>query len=41
MPETELDQEAKARFAEEAMPLLDQLYGGALRMTRNLSLIHI
>ena len=35
MPETELDQEAKARFAEEAMPLLDQLYGGALRMTRN------
>lgn len=35
MPETELDQEAKARFSEEAMPLLDQLYGGALRMTRN------
>ena len=35
MPETELDQEAKARFAEEAMPLLDQLYSGALRMTRN------
>ena len=35
MPETELDQDAKARFAEEAMPLLDQLYGGALRMTRN------
>ncbi|OHO33824.1 RNA polymerase subunit sigma [Corynebacterium sp. HMSC034B08] len=35
MPETGLDQEAKARFAEEAMPLLDQLYGGALRMTRN------
>ena len=35
MPETELDQEAKARFAEDAMPLLDQLYGGALRMTRN------
>lgn len=23
------------RFTEEAMPLLDQLYGGALRMTRN------
>nr|WP_095660995.1 sigma-70 family RNA polymerase sigma factor [Corynebacterium glaucum] len=27
--------ERKARFTEEAMPLLDQLYGGALRMTRN------
>jgi len=25
----------KTRFTEEAMPLLDQLYGGALRMTRN------
>ncbi len=24
-----------ARFQEEALPLLDQLYGGALRMTRN------
>ena len=24
-----------ARFEEEALPLLDQLYGGALRMTRN------
>ena len=35
MPETELDKEAQDRFAEEAMPLLDQLYGGALRMTRN------
>lgn len=35
MPETELDKEAQQRFADEAMPLLDQLYGGALRMTRN------
>ena len=25
----------KERFTQEAMPLLDQLYGGALRMTRN------
>ncbi len=31
MAETDVQQ----RFAEEAMPLLDQLYGGALRMTRN------
>lgn len=30
------DQETlAARFEEEALPLLDQLYGGALRMTRN------
>lgn len=28
-------QDLKQRFTEEAMPLLDQLYGGALRMTRN------
>lgn len=39
MPETEPDNgvsdDLKARFDEEAMPLLDQLYGGALRMTRN------
>lgn len=39
MPETEPDagvsDDLKARFNEEAMPLLDQLYGGALRMTRN------
>lgn len=35
MPETELATDLKARFTEEAMPLLDQLYGGALRMTRN------
>lgn len=31
MSETEL----ATRFEEEALPLLDQLYGGALRMTRN------
>ncbi|WP_080796133.1 sigma-70 family RNA polymerase sigma factor [Corynebacterium pacaense] len=31
-----LDSESLARrFEEEALPLLDQLYGGALRMTRN------
>ena len=40
MPETEPDTTAgavdlKERFSQEAMPLLDQLYGGALRMTRN------
>ena len=39
MPETEPDygvsDDLKARFNHEAMPLLDQLYGGALRMTRN------
>ena len=35
MPETELAPDLKARFTEEAMPLLDQLYGGAMRMTRN------
>uniref|UniRef100_UPI002481EDE1 sigma factor n=1 Tax=Mycolicibacterium palauense TaxID=2034511 RepID=UPI002481EDE1 len=29
-PEDEL-----ARFERDAIPLLDQLYGGALRMTRN------
>ncbi len=29
------DEELTARFEEEALPLLDQLYGGALRMTRN------
>ncbi len=29
------DTDLHARFTEEAMPLLDQLYGGALRMTRN------
>lgn len=31
MPDNELAQ----RFEKEALPLLDQLYGGALRMTRN------
>lgn len=39
MPETEPDNGAsddlKTRFNDEAMPLLDQLYGGAMRMTRN------
>lgn len=44
-------QELAERFEKEALPLLNQLYGGALRMTRNpqdaedlvqeLSLIHI
>ena len=29
------DTDVQLRFSEEAMPLLDQLYGGALRMTRN------
>ena len=29
------DTELTTRFEEEALPLLDQLYGGALRMTRN------
>ncbi|NLZ58564.1 MAG: sigma-70 family RNA polymerase sigma factor [Corynebacterium sp.] len=29
------DEELATRFEEEALPLLDQLYGGALRMTRN------
>lgn len=29
------DTELATRFEEEALPLLDQLYGGALRMTRN------
>ncbi|WKD57048.1 ECF RNA polymerase sigma factor SigH [Corynebacterium capitovis DSM 44611] len=29
------DTDLRERFTEEAMPLLDQLYGGALRMTRN------
>ena len=35
MPETVPDADLKTRFTEDAMPLLDQLYGGALRMTRN------
>jgi RNA polymerase sigma-70 factor (ECF subfamily) len=33
VPET--DQQLTARFERDAIPLLDQLYGGALRMTRN------
>jgi RNA polymerase sigma-70 factor, ECF subfamily len=32
-PET--DAELTARFERDAIPLIDQLYGGALRMTRN------
>lgn len=32
-PET--DAQRRVRFETEALPLLDQLYGGALRMTRN------
>nr|WP_269749152.1 sigma-70 family RNA polymerase sigma factor [Mycobacterium sherrisii] len=31
----ESDEELTARFERDAIPLLDQLYGGALRMTRN------
>ena len=31
----ETDTELTARFERDAIPLLDQLYGGALRMTRN------
>jgi RNA polymerase sigma-70 factor, ECF subfamily len=34
-PPPETDAELTARFEREAIPLLDQLYGGALRMTRN------
>ncbi|WP_369775615.1 MULTISPECIES: sigma-70 family RNA polymerase sigma factor [Saccharopolyspora] len=35
-PETEeTEQQRAARFERDAMPLLDQLYGAALRMTRN------
>ncbi len=33
--ERETEQERAARFERDAMPLLDQLYGAALRMTRN------
>jgi RNA polymerase sigma-70 factor (ECF subfamily) len=33
--EQETAQERAARFERDAMPLLDQLYGAALRMTRN------
>lgn len=31
----ETDQQLTARFERDAIPMLDQLYGGALRMTRN------
>ena len=31
----ELSSDAKRRFQEDALPLLDNLYSGALRMTRN------
>ena len=31
----ESDEERTARFERDALPYLDQLYGGALRMTRN------
>ena len=34
-PHGETDAELTARFERDAIPLLDQLYGGALRMTRN------
>src|SRR5690349_8766011 len=34
-PPQETDAELMARFERDAIPLLDQLYGGALRMTRN------
>lgn len=34
-PATESDAELAERFEREALPLLDQLYGAALRMTRN------
>ena len=37
VPDTaqESDAELAARFVRDALPLIDQLYGGALRMTRN------
>jgi RNA polymerase sigma-70 factor (ECF subfamily) len=34
-PDAETTQERAARFERDAMPLIDQLYGAALRMTRN------
>lgn len=34
-PSEETDEERAARFERDALPFLDQLYGGALRMTRN------
>jgi RNA polymerase sigma-70 factor (ECF subfamily) len=35
VPPEETDAQLTARFERDAIPLLDQLYGGALRMTRN------
>lgn len=35
VPSEETDEQLTARFERDAIPLLDQLYGGALRMTRN------
>ena len=34
-PEAETEEQRKARFERDAMQYLDQLYSGALRMTRN------
>jgi RNA polymerase sigma-70 factor (ECF subfamily) len=34
-PESETPEQRAARFERDAMPMLDQLYGAALRMTRN------
>ncbi|WP_372451644.1 sigma-70 family RNA polymerase sigma factor [Glycomyces salinus] len=34
-PSSETAQERRKRFERDAMPLIDQLYGAALRMTRN------
>jgi RNA polymerase sigma-70 factor (ECF subfamily) len=34
-PATETDAERTARFERDALPFLDQLYGAAMRMTRN------
>ncbi len=34
-PSTESDEERAARFERDALPFMDQLYAGAMRMTRN------
>ena len=34
-PEDESEEERAARFEADALPYLDQLYGAAMRMTRN------
>ena len=34
-PENETPEQRSARFKRDALPLLDQLYGAAMRMTRN------